>query len=67
MKRPSADDMNLASEWLDAYDSDAEGECMYRVAAWLREQAQQSMERDAAKVNRVPVKALRNKLKGVSK
>lgn len=67
MKRPSADDMNLASEWLDAYDSDEEGACMYRVATWLREQAQQSMERAAAKANYVPVAALRKKLKAMSK
>lgn len=66
MKRPSDDDINLAAEWLDAYDSDAEGARMYRVSAWLREQAQQSMERRAARLNNVPVKRLRAKLRSQS-
>jgi hypothetical protein len=67
MKRPSADDMNLASEWLDCYDdgyeSDDEGYAVKRVAAWLREQAQQSMERETARLNNVPVKRLRAKMR----
>jgi hypothetical protein len=65
MKRPSADDMNLASEWLDCYESDDEGYAVKRVAAWLREQAQQSMERETARLNHVPVKRLRAKLRSL--
>jgi hypothetical protein len=62
MKRPSVDDMNLASEWLDAYESDAEGACMYRVAEWLREQADAAYLRETAKLNGVPVGKLRTGL-----
>jgi hypothetical protein len=63
MKRPSIDDMNLASEWLDAYESgEADGLAMYRVAAWLREQADAAYLRETAKSNGVPVGKLRTGL-----
>jgi hypothetical protein len=63
MKRPSVDEMNLAAEWLDAYEDDEGGAAMCHVATWLREQADAAHLRVVAKINRVPVALLRKKLR----
>ena len=49
MKKPSADDLHTAAQWLDIYYSAEDAEACQRVRAWLLEQAEAAEFREACR------------------
>lgn len=66
-KKPSVDDMYIAAEWLDVYESDgadaAEAMACQRVRNWLLEKADAQEFRRACRDAGVPVAEARKALK----
>jgi len=49
MKKPSADDLHTAAQWLDIADSAEDADACQRVHAWLLEQAEAAEFREACR------------------
>lgn len=58
-KRPSADDLYLAAEWLEIYEGAEDAEACRRVAAWLRSQSDAAELRAACRAAGVSIAKLR--------
>lgn len=54
-KKPSADDLHTAAQWLDVYEGAEDAEACQRVRAWLLQQADAAEFRDACREAGVPV------------
>jgi flagellar motor protein MotB len=54
-KKPSADDLHTAAQWLDVYEGAEDAEACQRVRAWLLDQADAAEFRDACREAGVPV------------
>jgi hypothetical protein len=68
MKRPTADDIAIASEWLNYNTGEnGEAESCKRVADWIDAMARAEIERQAARGIGAPVSALRRKLREVAR
>lgn len=55
IKKPSADDLHTAAQWLDIYEGAEDEEACRRVRAWLLQQADAAEFRAACREAGVPV------------
>lgn len=63
MKRPSADDLYLAAQWLDVYEGAEDAEACKRVARWLEQQSDKAAFAVECRKAGVSVKLARRALK----
>lgn len=63
MKKPTADDMHVAAQWLDIYEGAEDKEACLRVRAWLLQQADVADFREACRGAGVPVAQARKAIK----
>ena len=66
-KKPSADDLYLAAQWLDVYEGAEDAEACKRVRAWLLQQADATEFREACREVGVPVALARKAVRRAQK
>lgn len=67
MKRPSADDLYLAAQWLDVYDGAEDAAACKRVARWLEKQSDLQQFGERCRAAGVPVKLARQALSKITR
>lgn len=61
-KKPSADDLHIAAQWLDVYEGAEDAEACQRVRAWLLQQSDAAELREACRAAGISVAAIRKAL-----